>query len=42
MQHEGIANGWLDGTFRPLNDTNRDAMAAFLHRAVESGVLTLA
>ncbi|CEI31450.1 Hypothetical protein PFR_JS8_1974 [Propionibacterium freudenreichii] len=41
MQNQGIANGWADGTYRPLNDTNRDAMAAFIHRAVTNGVLTL-
>ncbi|WP_394215516.1 S-layer homology domain-containing protein [Brachybacterium vulturis] len=29
----GITNGWPDGTFRPLEPVNRDAMAAFLYRA---------
>ncbi|WP_232547184.1 pectinesterase family protein [Propioniciclava soli] len=29
----GIATGWPDGTFRPYEPVNRDAMAAFLHRA---------
>lgn len=34
--HErGITKGWPDGTFRPLEDTNRDATAAFLHRFAE-------
>ena len=42
MASTGISTGWPDQTFRPLTNTNRDAMAAFLHRAVESGVLTLA
>ncbi|MDO5533846.1 MAG: S-layer homology domain-containing protein [Propionibacteriaceae bacterium] len=28
----GITTGWEDGTFRPLNEINRDAMAAFLYR----------
>lgn len=28
----GIASGWDDGTFRPLQPVQRDAMAAFLHR----------
>jgi hypothetical protein len=28
----GITKGYEDGTFRPLNAVNRDAMAAFLHR----------
>lgn len=30
---EGITTGWADGTFRPLQAVNRDAMAAFLYRA---------
>ena len=29
---EGIATGWDDGTYRPLNPINRDAMAAYLYR----------
>ncbi|WP_144791550.1 S-layer homology domain-containing protein, partial [Kocuria palustris] len=29
---QGITTGWPDGTFRPLEQTDRDAMAAFLHR----------
>lgn len=41
MQAKGIAAGWDDGTYRPLNDTNRDAMAAFIHRAVNQGIITL-
>lgn len=28
----GISTGWPDGTFRPLNTVQRDAMAAFLYR----------
>ena len=28
----GIAQGWPDGTFRPTQPVNRDAMAAFLYR----------
>ena len=31
----GITTGWPDGTFRPKEPIARDAMAAFLHRAVE-------
>lgn len=31
----GITTGWSDGTFRPLSPVNRDAMAAFMHRAVD-------
>ncbi|NHU85361.1 hypothetical protein GWK18_07110 [Kocuria sp. JC486] len=32
--NQGITTGWPDGTYRPLNATNRDAMAAFLYRYV--------
>nr|WP_275451229.1 S-layer homology domain-containing protein [Arthrobacter sp. H14] len=28
----GITTGWPDGTYRPLEPINRDAMAAFLYR----------
>lgn len=28
----GVATGWPDGTYRPLQPVNRDAMAAFLFR----------
>lgn len=28
----GLTTGWQDGTFRPAESVNRDAMAAFLHR----------
>jgi DNA-binding beta-propeller fold protein YncE len=28
----GVSTGWSDGTFRPLQPVNRDAMAAFLFR----------
>lgn len=31
----GIATGWGDGTFRPVQPVNRDAMAAFLYRLAE-------
>lgn len=30
-----ITQGWPDGTFRPLEPVNRDAMAAFLYRTVD-------
>lgn len=30
----GVTTGWEDGTYRPRNPVNRDAMAAFMHRAV--------
>ncbi len=29
---EGISTGWGDGTFRPTQPVNRDAMAAFMYR----------
>lgn len=30
--HAGITTGWPDGTFRPSEPINRDAMMVFLHR----------
>lgn len=33
LHKKGIARGWPDGTFRPLEPVRRDAMAAFLRRA---------
>lgn len=32
MAAEDLANGWNDGTFRPVQPVARDAMAAFLYR----------
>ena len=32
MHQQGIATGWADGTFRPRDSVNRDAMAAFFYR----------
>jgi len=32
LKATGISTGWSDGTFRELNPTARDAMAAFLYR----------
>lgn len=32
LHHVGITKGWDDGTFRPWEPINRDAMAAFLYR----------
>lgn len=32
MKASGISTGWSDGTYRPLNKVNRDAMAAFIYR----------
>ena len=37
---QGITTGWEDGTFRPLENVHRDAMAAFLHRAAGSPPLS--
>ncbi|WP_084101046.1 SpoIID/LytB domain-containing protein [Demequina sp. NBRC 110051] len=32
LSKQGITTGWADGTFRPKNTIDRDAMAAFLYR----------
>ncbi|NLI85488.1 MAG: hypothetical protein GX440_08885 [Propionibacterium sp.] len=32
LADEGISTGYEDGTFRPLSEVNRDAMAAFMYR----------
>ncbi len=32
LAHEGVTEGYSDGTYRPLGTVNRDAMAAFLYR----------
>ncbi|MFV0285751.1 MAG: S-layer homology domain-containing protein, partial [Demequina sp.] len=32
LSKQGITTGWPDGTFRPKNTIDRDAMAAFLYR----------
>lgn len=37
---EGITTGWPDGTFRPLEPVNRDAMAAFLYRSAGEPAFT--
>lgn len=36
----GISTGWPDGTFRPNNETERAAIAAFLHRYSDKGLPT--
>lgn len=36
----GITTGWSDGTYRPGNNINRDAMAAFLYRMAGSPAYT--
>lgn len=33
---QGISTGWPDGTFRPVQPVNRDAIAAFLYRLAGS------
>lgn len=37
---KGIANGWSDGTYRPLVPVTRDQMAAFIYRAKGSPAFT--
>ena len=34
LKTQGLAGGWSDGTFRPSNAIERQAMAAFLYRGV--------
>lgn len=41
MKSSGISTGWSDGTYRPLQPVNRDAMAAFLYRMDGSPKVTL-
>lgn len=36
MKDKKISTGYPNGTYRPLDNVNRDAMAAFLHRLVGS------
>jgi len=38
----GITTGWPDGTFRPALSIERQAMAAFLYRAITAGLLPTA
>lgn len=35
MAASGVSKGWSDGTYRPLETTNRDAMAAFIQRYLQ-------
>lgn len=37
---EGITNGWDDGSYRPLAPIQRDAMVAFVYRALGSPAFT--
>jgi subtilisin family serine protease len=36
LRSEGISTGWRDGTYRPFEPIERDAMAAFLYRMAGS------
>lgn len=36
MKSSGISTGWDDGTYRPSEQVDRDAMAAFFYRYLES------
>lgn len=40
LADRGITGGFRDGTFRPLDSVNRDAMAAFLYRFAGSPAFT--
>ena len=40
LSEQGISNGWGDGTYRPLEPIQRDAMAAFLYRFAGSPAYT--
>lgn len=40
LASKGISTGWPDGTFRPFDPVNRDAMAAFLYRSQGSPAYT--
>lgn len=40
LAEKGIAGGYEDGTYRPLEPVNRDAMAAFMYRLVGSPKFT--
>lgn len=39
MKDRKISTGYTDGTYRPLDNVNRDAMAAFMHRLLGSPVV---
>lgn len=40
LKNQGITTGYPDGTFRPVQPVNRDAMAAFLYRMAGSPDVT--
>ena len=39
MKDRKISTGYVDGTYRPLANVNRDAMSAFMHRLLGSPVI---
>ena len=39
LAETGVTTGWPDGTFRPTSSIERQAMAAFLYRAIMAGLL---
>lgn len=40
LRDRGVTTGWPDGTYRPFNKINRDAMAAYLYRLAGSPAYT--
>jgi len=40
LAEEGITTGWPDGTFRPVQPINRDAIAAFMYRYADKPAYT--
>lgn len=40
LARKGVSTGWPDGTYRPMNPVNRDAMAAFMYRLAGSPKFT--
>jgi S-layer homology domain len=40
LAERGITTGWPDGTYRPLAEIQRDAMVAFVYRALGSPAFT--
>ena len=41
MKATGLSNGWADGTYRPMDNTERAAIAAFLHRYADKGIASV-
>lgn len=40
LSSQGVTTGWDDGSFRPSESISREAMAAFLYRMNDKGLLT--